>query len=51
MPPMLLLFESASGFGLFERTSSEELNITDKTVQESIIDLKRFSKMVKLKGM
>jgi len=50
MPPMLLLFESASGFGLFERTSSEELNITDKTVQESIIDLKRFSKMVKLKA-
>lgn len=38
-------------YALFERVHSEEMNITDAKVQESIIDLKRFSKIMKLKAV
>ena len=47
---LYLLYESSSGFALFERVSSEETNIESKSVQASIVDLKRFSKIVKLKS-
>jgi nucleolar protein 56 len=48
---LYLLFESSSGFGLFERVIADEMNITDLKVQStSIFDLKRFSKIVKLKA-
>lgn len=47
---LFLLFESSSGYGLFERVHSDETNITDTVVQQSITDLKRFSKIVKLKS-
>lgn len=45
-----VLFESALGFGLFERVKADEIGLTAKDVQASISDLERFSKMVKMKG-
>jgi len=43
-----VLFESASGFGLFERTESEDIGKKLEDVQQSVLDLKRFGKTVKL---
>lgn len=48
--PLYLLFESSSGYALFERVNAEETNIMDAKVQQSITDLQRFSKIIKLKG-
>ncbi|KAI8823061.1 uncharacterized protein EV422DRAFT_389925 [Fimicolochytrium jonesii] len=45
-----LLFESASGYALFERIESEEVGQDLEEVQQSVLDLSRFSKMVKLKS-
>jgi hypothetical protein len=42
------LFESASGYGLFEVTELDEVNRNVEAVQESILDLQRFGKIVKL---
>jgi nucleolar protein 56 len=50
MGVLFLLYESASGYGLFEQVKTEELAITSDEVQESLQDLQRFSKMVKLKS-
>jgi len=47
---LFLLFESASGFGLFEHVKTDEVSITSDEVQESIQDLQRFSKICKLKS-
>jgi nucleolar protein 56 len=46
MGVLYLLFESASGYGLFERVQGEEINPNAEDVQ----DLKKFSQIVKLKG-
>ncbi len=46
--PLYILFESASGFGLFERVESEEIGVKTDPVQSSIVDLAKFSKLVKL---
>ena len=46
MGVLYLLFESASGYALFERVAAEE--ITPKA--EDVTDLKKFSAIVKLKG-
>merc|ERR1711990_1045132 len=43
-----LLFESASGFALFQRTESEDVGKKLEEVQESTQDLKRFGKTVKM---
>jgi nucleolar protein 56 len=50
MGVLFLLYESASGYALFEQVKTEELAITSDEVQESLQDLQRFSKMVKLKS-
>lgn len=43
-----ILFESASGYALFERTEGEEIATALPKVQEAINDLPKLSKMVKL---
>ena len=43
-----LLFETASGYALFETKLHEGIGSKSQTVQDSIIDLKKFSKMVSL---
>jgi len=43
-----LLFESASGFALFERTESEDVGKKLDEVQQAVLDLKRFGKSVKM---
>jgi hypothetical protein len=43
--------QSASGYALFERVKSEEIGLKLDEVQKSVTDLKRFSALVKLKGM
>lgn len=43
-----LLFESASGYGLFEVTASDELAQGSSAVQESVNDIARFGKACKL---
>lgn len=48
MSTLYLLFESSSGYGLFERVKGEEINLTN--AQTDITDVKRFSEMVKLKS-
>lgn len=45
-----ILYESASGYALFERTESEEIGDQLAEVQESILDYKRFTKALKLKA-
>lgn len=43
-----LLYESASGFGLFEVTAFDELASSSDALQQSISDINRFGKAVKL---
>lgn len=43
-----LLFESASGYGLFEVTSLDEIGQSVDAVQQSVTNLERFGKSVKL---
>jgi nucleolar protein 56 len=50
MGVLYLLFESASGYALFERVSSEEIGLELPDVQKSVTDLKKFSKIAKLKA-
>lgn len=47
---MYVLFETASGFSLFERLESEEIGATLDSVQQSIMDLSKFGKIMKLKS-
>jgi len=48
MGELYILFETASGYALFSRVKSEEIGITATDVQESIVDIQRFNKVVKL---
>lgn len=43
-----LLFESASGYALFECTSLDEIGATADAVQQSVTDVARFGKAIKL---
>mmetsp|Transcript_14737 Transcript_14737/g.35095 ORF Transcript_14737/g.35095 Transcript_14737/m.35095 type:complete len:503 (-) Transcript_14737:202-1710(-) len=43
-----LLYESASGYGLLEVTSMDEIGASAEKVQDSLRELDRFSKLVKL---
>lgn len=45
-----MLFESAAGYALFERVEGDELSVLNDQVQKSIVDLGRFSKVMKLKA-
>jgi len=47
MPALYLLYESASGYALFQHTGTDELNIKQDDV---ISDLKKFSIIVKLQA-
>lgn len=48
MAALFLLYESASGYGLFEVTSLDEIGQSAEAVQASVTDLARFGKVVKL---
>lgn len=43
-----VLYECSSGFGLFEQVKTEEISITEDSVQDCIKDLQKFSQIVKL---
>lgn len=49
-PTLFVLFESASGFALFEQVESEEIGSQLEEVQRSVTELARFSKIMKLKA-
>jgi hypothetical protein len=50
MPQQYVLFESASGYALFEVVEVEEVAVLKDEVQASLRDLTRFSRFVKLKA-
>jgi RNA processing factor Prp31 len=50
MSTLYLLFESALGFGLFERAKADEIGMGLSDVQKSINNIESFSKLVKLKA-
>jgi nucleolar protein 56 len=50
MVGQFVLFESASGYALFEVVEVEEVASLKAEVQASVTDLARFSKIVKLKA-
>lgn len=43
-----LLYESASGYGLFEVSAFDEIAASADSVQQAVTDLARFGKYVKL---
>jgi len=43
-----IFFESASGFALFERTESEDIGKLTEEVQNSVLEMKRFGKIMRL---
>lgn len=45
---LYLLYESASGYGLFEAAGLDEIGQNAEAIQESVTDLTRFGKVVKL---
>eukprot|EP00899_Mesostigma_viride_P011035 jgi/Mesvir1/19933/Mv13200-RA.2 len=48
MENLFVLFESASGYALFEVLEMDEMNRTGAAVQESVLDMDRFGRVVKL---
>jgi len=47
---LYLLFESSSGYGLFERVESEEIGAELDEVQKSIVEYSKFTQIMKLKA-
>tara|TARA_R110002050_G_scaffold48280_3_gene112345 strand:- start:2142 stop:3611 length:1470 start_codon:yes stop_codon:yes gene_type:complete len=47
---LFVLYESASGYALFEKKEFDEITESDEQMQESLLDLSRFGKAIKLKG-
>ncbi len=47
---LFLLYESASGYGLFERVESEQIGAMTAEVIATQTDLARFSKLVRMKA-
>jgi nucleolar protein 56 len=45
-----VLFETASGYALFERLQSEEIGQKLDEVQKAVLDLAKFGKTIKLKS-
>jgi len=50
MVQQFILYESASGYGLFEVVEAEEIGALLPQVQKAVLDLAHFSKIVKLKA-
>lgn len=50
MPGQYVLYESASGYALFEVVEAEEISALKPEVQAAVTDLARFSNIVKLKA-
>jgi len=50
MGQLYLLFESSSGYALFERVKGEEISLTEDEVQKNILNLEQFSRLIKLKA-
>jgi len=51
MSNLNILYESSLGFALFELVKADQAALSSQQVQQSIVDLGKFSKMVKLKSM
>lgn len=47
-PPLQILFESATGLALFSSSFFEEIGKGTQSVQDSVDDISKFGKMVKL---
>jgi len=47
---LFLLGESASGYALFEKMEAEEISDQSSEVQQTIVEFKTFSKMLKLRS-
>ena len=47
---LFILFETASGYCLFEKTDFDESSSQLPSIQKAITNLERFAKMVKLKA-
>lgn len=47
---LFLLFESASGYSLFEATGADEIGQSTHKVRNSVSQFDRFSKLVRLVG-
>jgi len=50
MATLLVLYESASGYALFQKKEYDEVAQMDDAVQQSLLDLSKFGKAVKLKA-
>lgn len=50
MPKLFILYESAIGYGLFERNEAQEIGEQTEQVQQSILDPALFKKMLKFKA-
>jgi nucleolar protein 56 len=46
----VVLFESASGFALFEQKEGEEIGNLHDQVQAAVADMAKFGKLIKLKA-
>lgn len=51
MSNLNILYESSLGFALFELVKVDAVALTTAQVQQSLTDLGKFSKIVKLKSM
>eukprot|EP00698_Gefionella_okellyi_P017066 TRINITY_DN4948_c0_g2_i1.p1 TRINITY_DN4948_c0_g2~~TRINITY_DN4948_c0_g2_i1.p1 ORF type:complete len:556 (+),score=169.01 TRINITY_DN4948_c0_g2_i1:49-1716(+) len=47
---LYVLFESASGYGLFERKGSDDIAQFHESIQEAVQDMGRFSRLMELKA-
>ena len=48
MATLYLLYESATGYTLFEGTGLDQIGTTNDAVQQSVLDIARFGKVMKL---
>lgn len=46
----LFLFESSSGYALFEKVEGEEIAVQSEQFQKSLLDRKKFTKIIRLKS-
>lgn len=50
MPQLFVLFENASGYGLFEVVEFDDMSSLSTQVAESVADMSTFGKIIKLKA-
>lgn len=48
MPQLFVLFENASGYGLFEAVEFDDMSALGSQVAKTVDDMSRFGKVVKL---